>query len=112
DDREVAARGTAAPAAGPPASALAHAPGAIGARDDRLEDCVAGVLVVEAVLLDERLAVEAQRLRVGAQEALDERRARQEAPLLILERPQVLGADLRLRLDLRDVDASAHTRVA
>ena len=59
-----------------------------------------GVLVVQAVLLDQRLAVEAERLGVGAQEALHERGARQQAPLFVLERAQVLGPDLRRGLDL------------
>ena len=53
-----------------------------------------------------------KRLRVRAQEALDEGRARQQAPLFVLERAQVLGADLRLRLDLGHVDALAHPRLA
>ena len=36
----------------------------------------------------------------------------QQVPLLVLERAQVLGADLRRRLDLGDVDPGAHARLA
>jgi hypothetical protein len=56
--------------------------------------------------------VEAEQLRVGAQEGLDERRAGQHRELLVLERPQVLGADLRLALDIGDVEVLAHAGLA
>src|SRR5258708_16446417 len=103
----------AARAAGPYACASqAAAAVAARARDDRVEHALAGLLVMQPVLLDERLAVEAERLGVGAQEALYERRPRQQSPLFVLERPQVLGADLGLRLDLGYVDALTHPRLA
>src|SRR4029077_19858755 len=70
------------------------------------------MLVGEAVFLHQRLAVQAERLGVRTQEALHERRAREQAPLFVLQRAQVLGPDLRLGLDLRHIDGGAHTRVA
>src|SRR5205085_36647 len=51
-------------------------------------------------------------LRVLAQEAADERRPREQAPLLVLQRAQVLRAYLRGLLDLGDVDLGAHARLA
>src|SRR5919204_366818 len=88
----------------PPAIALPQ-------RRDRLQLDVAEALVAQLVLLDEQLAVEPERIGIGAQEALDVRRARQEVPFLVLQSPQVLGADLRLALDLRDVDPRVHARL-
>ena len=70
------------------------------------------LLLEEYKLRHERLCVEPESLRVGAQKALDERRAGQQPPLLVLERAQVLGPNLRLALDLGHVDASAHARFA
>src|SRR5256885_11383291 len=68
-------------------------------------------LVVDPVLLHQELRVEPEILRVGAQEGLDERVARKQRELLVLERTQVLRADLRRGLDLRDVDLLAHARL-
>src|SRR5256885_8694143 len=52
-------------------------------------------LVVDPVLLHQELRVEPEILRVGAQERLDEGVAREQRELLVLERTQVLRADLR-----------------
>src|SRR3954454_5017887 len=81
-------------------------------RRDRHEVVVRRSLVAELVLLEQQLGVEPERLRVGPQEAADVRRPGEEVPLLVLERAQVLGTDLRLGLDLRDVDPRAHSRLA
>jgi hypothetical protein len=51
------------------------------------------------------------RVGVRAQKALDVRGTRQQVPLLVLQGTQVLGPDLRLGLDLRDVGAGAHARL-
>ncbi len=63
-----------------------------------------------AVLLDQEVRVGPHHLGVGAQERLDEGRPRQEAPLLVLERPKVLGTDLRTLLDIRDAELLARAR--
>jgi hypothetical protein len=68
-------------------------------------------LVGALVLLDEQRDVEPQVLAVGAQEALDVGGAGKDVPLLVLERTQVLRADLGRRLDLVDVDLGAHARL-
>ena len=65
-------------------------------------------LVLTLVLVDERSAVEPEEIAVGPQEALDVDRARQQVPFLVLDRPQVLGPDLRSCLDLADVDPRTH----
>src|SRR5438445_251775 len=57
-------------------------------------------------------AVETEVIAVGAQEALYVHRAGEQVPLLVLKRAQILGADLGPRLDLGDVDPSAHSRLA
>src|SRR5262249_10355919 len=74
--------------------ALAHPPGAplVVARETRV------------VLVDVELAVEAQVVRVGAQEALDVGLRRQEIETFVLERAQILAADLRPLLRLGDAD--------
>ena len=64
------------------------------------------------VLVDERLTVEAERLRVRAQEATHVRRGRQDVELLVLERPQVLRTDLRPLLELGEVEILAESRLA
>ena len=71
-----------------------------------------GPLVARAVLLDQLARVEPEVVRVGAQERLDERGPGQQVPLLVLERAQVLGPDLRRRFHLGDVDPVAHARLA
>ena len=53
-----------------------------------------GGLVLSPELLDEELGVEPELLGVGAQEALHVGRSREQAELLVLERAQVLRADL------------------
>ena len=65
-----------------------------------------------AVLVDERLSVEAERLRIGAEEALDVRRRGQDVEALVLERAQVLRADLRARFELGKVELLAESRLA
>ena len=50
--------------------------------------------------------------RVGAQERLHVGRAGQQAPLFVLERAQILGADLGRLLDRGDVDLVADARFA
>ena len=49
---------------------------------------------------DQLAAVEPEVVRVGPQEGLGVDLAREQAPLLVLDRAQVLGADLGARLDL------------
>ncbi len=66
--------------------------------------------MAQLVLVDEQLRVEIQRLGVRAQKALDVRRPGQQVPFLVLQRAQILRADLRRRLDLGDVDPRAHPR--
>ena len=72
-------------------------------------DLVAG-LVVGAVLLHENVRVEAHQLRIGAQEGLDEGGPGERSPFLVLERPQILRANLRPCLDIRDVELLTHPR--
>ena len=57
--------------------------------------------VARVELVDVELAVEAEVVRVRAQEALDVRLRGQHLELLVLEGAQVLAADLRRLLDLR-----------
>jgi len=79
-------------------------------RTDRrlvLADDVTGV-----ELVDVQLPVEAQVLRVRAEEALDVGLRRQDVEVLLLERAQVLAADLRPGLDLRKVESLALPRLA
>ncbi len=64
------------------------------------------------VLVDVELAVEAEPLRVRPQEALDVRVARQRVELLLLESAKVPRSNLRLRLELRELEALADARVA
>ena len=79
----------------------------MGAASSPFSDDVAGV-----VLVDVQLSVEAEELRVGAEEALHVRLRRQRLELLVLERLQVLRADLRAQLDLRVVQTLADARLA
>ena len=81
-------------------------------RRERRDLELLGLLEARAVLVDQQVRVEPQELRVGAQEGLDVGRPRQHDPLLVLQRPQVLGADLRRLLDRRDVDLVADARFA
>ena len=64
------------------------------------------------VLVDERLAVEAERLRVRAQEAAHVRRRRQDVELLVLERAEVLRTDLRPLLQLGEVEVLTEAGLA
>ena len=64
------------------------------------------------VLVDVELAVEAQVLGVGPEEALDVRARREQLEMLVLERLDVLRADLRRELDLGVVEPLAHPRLA
>ena len=59
------------------------------------------------VLVDVELAVEAEVVGVGAQEALDVGLRREHVELLLLERAQVLAADLRRLLGLGELDPAA-----
>ncbi len=68
--------------------------------------------VARVVLVDVELPVEAQVLRVGAQEALDVGLRGQDLELLVLERAQVLAPDLGRRLGLDEVDLAAQARLA
>ena len=63
-------------------------------------------------LVDVELAVEAEVLGVRAQEALDVGLGGQQLELVVLERPQVLAADLDRGLGLREIDPAAHTSLA
>src|SRR5207247_10813345 len=49
---------------------------------------------------------------VRAEEALDVRLGGQEVELLVLERPQVPRTDLRVLLDLREIEALAQARLS
>ena len=69
-------------------------------------DDVAGVVLVHV-----ELAVEAEELRVGPQEALDVRPRRKHLEVLVLERTDVLGADLRRELDLWVLEPLTLTRL-
>src|SRR5262249_2630697 len=79
--------------------------------DPPLEHLVAG-RVADVVLVDVELAVETELVRVRAQEALDVGGRRQLLEVLVLERAQVLPADLRAQLELGEVELLAHTRLA
>ena len=59
------------------------------------------------VLVDERLAVEAERLGVRAQEAAHVRGCGQDVEALVLERAEVLRPDLRPLLELGEVEVLA-----
>src|SRR5439155_21926945 len=72
-----------------------------------LSDDVTGV-----VLVDVELAVEAQILGVRAKEARDGGLGRQQLELLVLERAEVLPADLRVLLDLREIEGLAQARLS
>ena len=63
-------------------------------------------------LVDVQLAVEAEVVGVGAQEALDVGLRRQQLEALLLERAEVLAADLRRLLGLGELDPAAHARLA
>ena len=90
-----------------------HAPGAaLAAEVQRRRVQARRALEALLVLLDQQPGVELEVLGVGAQERLDERGAREELPLLALQRAQVLGADLRGGFDLRHVDPAPHARLA
>ena len=65
-----------------------------------------------AVLVDERLSVETERLRVGAEEALHVRGRGQDVEPLVLERAQVFRPDLRARFELGKVELLAESRLA
>ena len=79
-------------------------------RADRLHLDRRDVARVELVHVD--LAVEAEVLRVRAEEAFDVRVAREQVEPLVLDRLQVLAADLGAALDLREVEALAEARLA
>ena len=64
------------------------------------------------VLVDIELALEPERVGVVPQEALDVRGRGQQVELLVLERLQVLAADLRLLLQLRELELLAQARFA
>ena len=83
-----------------------------GARRARTTTSSSPIGEARAVLVDERLAVEAERLRVGAEEALDVRRRGQDVEPLVLERAQVLRPDLRARFELGKVELLAEARLA
>ena len=86
----------------PAAARLSRAPHA-----DRLH--LLGNDVARVELVDVQLPVEPEVVGVRAQESLDVRLAREDVELLVLERLQVLAADLRRRLDLREVEALAES---
>ena len=68
--------------------------------------------VARVVLVDVELAVQAEILGVGAQEALDVRLGGKQLELLVLEGAQVLAADLGALLRLGDVDLPAEAGFA
>jgi hypothetical protein len=64
------------------------------------------------VLVDVQLPVEPEEVGVPAQEPADICVRREHVELLLLERAQVLRADLRRELRLREVETLAHARLA
>ena len=64
------------------------------------------------VVLHQPVRIEPQHLGVAAQERLDEGGPGEHPELLVLERAQVLGPDLGLGLDVRDVEALSHSGFA
>ena len=89
------------------------APAAAGAERLRLFlllELAAHVARVE--LVDVEDAVEAQVVRVRAQEALDVRLRGQHFELLLFEGAQVLATNLRRLLDLREVEPLPQTSLA
>src|SRR4051794_32389199 len=66
--------------------------------------------VARVVLVDVQLPVEAQVLGVRPEEPFDVRLLRQQMKLLVLECLQVFAADLRRRLDLREIEVLAQAR--
>jgi hypothetical protein len=71
-----------------------------------------GPLVAALELVEQHSRVESEVVAVGAEKALGVDRAGQQIPFLVLDRAEVLGADLRLCLDLADVDPLAHPCLA
>ena len=63
-------------------------------------------------LVDVELPVEAEVVRVGAQEALDVGLGREQLEALLLERTEVLDADLRRLLGLGELDPAARAGLA
>ena len=74
------------------------------ARAGRGRDVVVADREARVVLVDERLAVETERLRIRAQEAPHVRRRGKDLELLVLERAQVLRANLRALFELWEVE--------
>src|SRR4029079_12803214 len=64
------------------------------------------------VLVDVKLPAEAEKSAVRAHEALDVRPRGKDLELLLLERADVLRANLRRELDLRIVEPLAHAGIA
>ena len=64
------------------------------------------------VLVDVQLAVHAERVRVGAEEALDVGVARELVELLVLEGAQVLGPHLGAELHLVEIEALTRASLA
>ena len=64
------------------------------------------------VLVDERLPVEPERLGVRAQETTHVRGRREDVEALVLEGTEVLRADLRALLELREVEVLTEARLA
>jgi hypothetical protein len=64
------------------------------------------------VLVDERLSVEPQRLGVRAEEATHVRGCRQDVEPLVLERTEVLRADLRPLLELGEIEILPNASLA
>ena len=72
-----------------------------------LADDEAGV-----VFVDVELAVEAEVLRIRAEEALDVGLRGEDVELLVLERAQVLGSNLGALLELGEVESLAQARLS
>ena len=70
-----------------------------------------GALVATLELVQQHPGVEAEEVPIGAQEALCVHGPGEQVPLLVLDRAQILGADLGSRLHLADVDPPAHPRL-
>jgi hypothetical protein len=73
---------------------------------------VGGPLVLLLELIDQHPGVESQILAVRAQEAPRVDGAGKQIPFLVLDRPQVLRADLGPAFDLVHVDPGANARLS
>src|SRR4029450_8979260 len=79
-------------------------------RSGRVELLLGGEAGV--VLVDEALRVEVEVVRIGAEEPFRVGSARQDVEAFVLERPEVLGANPRIALDIRELELPTRPRLA